>query len=121
MPKIQKCTTCKFKEPTSEWDVSLKGKKVSSCIKCSDYHRNHRQDTNEARLKAIEMLNLRYNTDEVYRRSIADRYANREVVYIICDYCGKELRDTSLAPHLLCCKRKKSPELAMLERLCDAL
>ena len=66
------------------------------------------------------MLRFRYNTDEVFRRAIADRYANRVVVYILCDYCEK-IRETSLAPHLLCCKRKHSPELAMLKRLCDAL
>ena len=59
--------------------------------------------------------------NEAFKRRIANKYVNRKVVYVLCDYCGKELRDTSLAPHLLCCKRKKSPELSMLKRLCDAL
>ena len=67
------------------------------------------------------MLRIKYNTDEAFRRRIADRYVNRAVVNVLCEYCGKELKETSLAPPLLCCKKKKSPELAMLKRLSDAL
>ena len=72
-------------------------------------------------LNKLEMLRIIYNTDEAFKRRIADKYVNRVVVNVLCDYCGKELRESSLAPHLLCCKNKKSPELAMLKRLCDIL
>ena len=67
------------------------------------------------------MLRIQYNTDEACRRRIADSYVNRAVVNVLCDYCGKELRESSLAPHLLCCKNKKSPELAMPKILCDLI
>ena len=65
------------------------------------------------------MLRIKYNTDEAVKRRIADRYVNRTVVYVLCDYCGKNLKHVSLTPHLLRCKNKKSPELAMLKILCD--
>ena len=66
-------------------------------------------------------MNLRYRTDEAYRNSKLSYYANKEVLYIICDYCGKDMRQSSLRPHLICCKRKISPALAMLKKLSDLL
>ena len=110
MSELQKCTTCSFKAPTSEWMLSAKGKKFSSCVKCREYHRNHRKHEDETRSTNLEMLRIRYNTDEAFKRRIADKYVNRIVVYTLCDSCGKELRQSSLAPHLICCKNKKSPE-----------
>ena len=121
MSEIKKCTTCKFEAPVAEWELSLKGKKFSSCVKCREYHRNHRKHDDEAILNKLEMLRIKYNTDEAFKRRIADRYVNRTVVYVICDYCGKNFKNVSLAPHLLRCKNEKSPELAMLKRLSDVL
>jgi hypothetical protein len=121
MSEIKKCTTCSFKAPVSDWELSVMGKSFKSCVKCREYHRNHRKHDDEARLNKLEMLRIKYNTDEAFRRRIADRSVNRTVVYVLCDYCGKNLKHVSLAPHLLRCKNKKSPELAMLKRLSDVL
>ena len=74
----------------------IKGKTFRSCVECREYHRTDRKENNEAILNNIELLTLRYNRDEVFRRSIADRYANRVVVYIICDYCRKMLKRNKL-------------------------
>ena len=53
MSESKKCTTCSFKAPTSEWILSAKGNKFSSCVKCREYHRNHRKHDDEARFKQI--------------------------------------------------------------------
>ena len=105
MSEIKKCTTCSFKAPVSDWELSVMGKSFKSCVKCREYHRHHRKHDDEARLNKLEMLRINYNADEAFRRRIADRYVNRAVVNVLCDYCGKELRETSSAPHLLCCNK----------------
>ncbi len=67
------------------------------------------------------MLRIIYSTDEAFKRRMCENYVKRVAVYILCDSCGRELRLCSLASHVICCKNKKSPELAMLKILSDNL
>ena len=60
MSEIKNCTTCSFNAPASEWILSAKGKKFSSCVKCREYHRNHRKHDDEARVKHINVKNNIY-------------------------------------------------------------
>ena len=58
MSEIKKCSTCSFKAPVSDWKLSSMGKSFKSCVKCREYHRNHRKHDDEARLNKLEMLRI---------------------------------------------------------------
>ena len=121
MSEIKKCIKCSFRAPMDDWATSLRGKKFSLCVKCREYHNIFCQSHPEYKLKKLENMNLRYQTDEAYRNSKLSYYADKEVLYIICDYCGKDMRQSSLRAHLICCKNNKSPERIMLKQLSDLL
>ena len=67
------------------------------------------------------MLRIKYIADNSFKSCISEWHVKRDAEYILCDYCGRKLRLCGLASHLVCCKNKKSPELAMLKRLSDNL
>ncbi len=122
----KKCGKCNFKAPLDEWDDSPRGGKFYLCVKCREYNHNYFKNNDEIRLKRNECLRLKYQTNEVFRNAVLNRYAlnpcsDWEVLYVICDFCGKGMRQSSLRPHLICCKGKSSPELAMLKKLSDLL
>ncbi len=121
MSEIKKCIKCSFRAPIDEWATSLRGKKFSLCVKCREYHNVFCKDRPEYKLRNLESKNLRYRTDEVYRNAALSYYARKEVLYIICDYCGKDMRQSSLRAHLICCQRKISPALEMLKKLNELL
>ena len=79
MSELQTCTTCKFKAPVSKWATSFRGNKFNSCIKCREYHRTHRKEHPEARLKQLERKLFKYHSDAITRGT------NLEVLYVICD------------------------------------
>ena len=64
---------------------------------------------------------MKYRTDEAFRNAALARYSNKQVLSIICDLCGKDMRERSFRPHIICCKGMKSPMLVMLKKLSDAL
>ena len=81
------------------------------------YFKQKVRDNPAAYVKQLEAVNLKYEMNEAFRNDALSRYDTR----CICDFCGKEMRLSNLRTHLICCKRKVSPELAMLKRLSDAL
>jgi predicted restriction endonuclease len=117
MSEIIKCSKCSFTGLASEWGVSLHGKKFKLCASCRMYFKNKMQDNPVGYVKKLEAANFKYLMDESFRKDALSRYDTQ----IICDFCGKEMRLSSLRAHLICCKRKVSPELAMLKRLSDVL
>ena len=117
MSETIKCSKCGFTGLACEWGASLNGRKFKLCADCRMYFKHKARDIPETYIKKLEAANLRYQMDETFRNESLNRYDTQ----IICDFCGKELRLSSLRAHLICCKRKISPELAMLKRLSDAL
>jgi len=111
------CSKCGFTGLASEWGTSLHGGKFKLCASCRMYFKHKARDNPVTYVKKLEAANLKYEMDEAFRNEALNRYDTRS----ICDFCGKELRLSSLRAHLICCKRKISPELAMLKRLSDAL
>ncbi len=101
--------------------MSLRGGKFNLCVKCREYHNNYCKVNPATRLKQSDYMCMKYRTDEVFRNAALAYYSNKEVLYVICDFCGKDMRQSSLRPHLICCKRKISPALAMLKKLTDVL
>ena len=117
MSEIIKCSKCSFTGLASEWGVSLHGKKFKLCVSCRTYFKHKMQDNPVSYIKKLEATSFKYLMDESFRNDALSRYDTQ----IICDFCGKEMRLSSLRTHLICCKRKVSPELAMLKRLSDIL
>ena len=117
MSETIKCSKCVFTGLASEWGVSLHGNRFELGVSCRMYVKQKVRDNPVAYVKNLEAVNLKYQLNEAFRIDALSRYATR----IICGFCGKEMRLSSLRTHLICCKRQASPELAMLKRLCDAL
>ncbi len=113
----RKCTRCTFTAPLSDWEVSQHGRKFNLCLKCREYHNNYCKSNLKTKMKNLEYQNWKYRTDEVFRNNIL----NKEVIYVLCDACRKDMRLSSLRPHLICYKGEMKPHLAMLKKLSDAL
>ncbi len=87
----KKCIRCSFRAPLSEWSTSLKGVPYKLCVKCREYHNAYCKNNPKHELKNLESKNLRYRTDASYRDAALSYYRNKEVLYVICDYCGKDM------------------------------
>ena len=117
MSEIIKCSKCMFTGLSIEWGVSSHGRNFKLCVSCRMYFTHKVQDNPVTYVKKLEAANFKYLMDESFRNDALSRYDTQ----IICDFCGKEMRLSSSRAHLICCKRKVSPELAMLKRLSDML
>jgi hypothetical protein len=113
----KKCSKCNFTSPLNEWAVSKCGRPFNTCVKCREWSSNYERNSVKTRMKQLEYKNMKYNTDEEFRNKILNKMA----VHTICDACGKDMRLSSLRPHLLCCKGKMQPYMILLKKHNDIL